>query len=96
VPPVRTPEARKSLFEPTITVKKRGMGLGLSIARKNALLMGGDITLIASTLGGAAFRVVLPQTIGDQPSAISHTRADASRSPLKPVLPHEHNLIADR
>jgi nitrogen fixation/metabolism regulation signal transduction histidine kinase len=31
-------EASKSLFEPTITFKKRGMGLGLSIARKNALL----------------------------------------------------------
>ncbi len=89
-------EARKSLFEPTISFKKRGMGLGLSIARKNALLMGGDITLIASTLGGAAFRVVLPQTVGDQPSAISHTRAEASRSPQKLVLPHEHNLIADR
>ena len=58
--------------------------------------MGGDITLIASTLGGAAFRVVLPQTVGDQPSAISQTRADVSRSPQKLVLPHEHNLIADR
>jgi nitrogen fixation/metabolism regulation signal transduction histidine kinase len=53
-------EASKSLFEPTITFKKRGMGLGLSIARKNALLNGGDIMLIESELGGAGFRVVLP------------------------------------
>jgi two-component system nitrogen regulation sensor histidine kinase NtrY len=52
--------ARKSLFQPTISFKKRGMGLGLSIARKSALLSGGDILLIAGELGGAGFRVVLP------------------------------------
>jgi len=53
-------ETARTLFEPTITFKKHGMGLGLSIARKNALLLGGDITLIAGELSGAAFRVVLP------------------------------------
>jgi two-component system, NtrC family, nitrogen regulation sensor histidine kinase NtrY len=53
-------EARLTLFEPTITFKKRGMGLGLSIARKNALLLGGDITLVKGELGGAGFRVTLP------------------------------------
>jgi signal transduction histidine kinase len=53
-------EARRTLFEPTITFKKRGMGLGLSIARKNALLLGGDITLVDGELGGAGFRVTLP------------------------------------
>ncbi len=52
--------ARKSLFQPTISFKKRGMGLGLSIARKSALLSGGDILLIAGELGGAGFRVMLP------------------------------------
>jgi len=53
-------EASQSLFEPAITFKKRGMGLGLSIARKNALVNGGDIMLVESELGGAGFRVVLP------------------------------------
>src|SRR4029079_15303559 len=53
-------EASRSLFEPTITFKKRGMGLGLSIARKSALMNGGDIMLVPGELGGAAFRVVLP------------------------------------
>lgn len=53
-------EAARTLFEPTITFKKHGMGLGLSIARKHALRMGGDLTLVAGTLGGAAFRVTLP------------------------------------
>jgi two-component system sensor kinase FixL len=53
-------EAARTLFEPTITFKKHGMGLGLSIAKKNALRMGGDLALVAGTLGGAAFRVTLP------------------------------------
>ena len=54
-------EASRTLFEPTITFKKSGMGLGLSIARKNVLLCGGDLTLIDGRLGGAGFRVVLPR-----------------------------------
>jgi two-component system sensor kinase FixL len=49
-----------TLFEPTISFKKNGMGLGLSIAKKNALASGGDISLIHGELGGAAFRVSLP------------------------------------
>jgi two-component system nitrogen regulation sensor histidine kinase NtrY len=52
--------ARSTLFEPTISFKRGGMGLGLSIARRSALLAGGDILLVQGELGGAAFRVVLP------------------------------------
>jgi nitrogen fixation/metabolism regulation signal transduction histidine kinase len=55
-------QARAFLFQPTITFKKRGMGLGLSIARKSALLSGGDIVLVKGELGGAGFRVLLPLT----------------------------------
>jgi two-component system, NtrC family, nitrogen regulation sensor histidine kinase NtrY len=53
-------EARRSLFEPSISFKKHGMGLGLSISRKNALLAGGDLQLIEGLLGGAGFRLILP------------------------------------
>jgi nitrogen fixation/metabolism regulation signal transduction histidine kinase len=53
-------EASATLFEPTITFKKDGMGLGLSIAKKNALLSGGDVSVVSGELGGAAFRVTLP------------------------------------
>jgi signal transduction histidine kinase len=53
-------QARESLFQPTISFKKRGMGLGLSIARRSALLCGGDIVVAKGELGGAAFRVLLP------------------------------------
>lgn len=52
-------DAGETLFEPTITFKKHGMGLGLSIARRNALLCGGDLTLTTGEIGGAAFRVTL-------------------------------------
>jgi|SRR5579871_431765 len=53
-------QARSTLFEPTISFKPGGMGLGLSIARKGALLSGGDILPVDGELGGAAFRVLLP------------------------------------
>ena len=53
-------QIRQSLFEPSISFKKGGMGLGLSISRKGALLTGGDIVLVKGELGGAAFRVLLP------------------------------------
>ena len=53
-------QIRQSLFQPSISFKKGGMGLGLSISRKGALLTGGDIVLVKGELGGAAFRVVLP------------------------------------
>ncbi|HZU24311.1 MAG TPA: HAMP domain-containing sensor histidine kinase, partial [Bryobacteraceae bacterium] len=60
--PGLTPLARSSLFEPTISFKQGGMGLGLSIARRGAVLSGGDIELIPGELGGAAFRVSLPRS----------------------------------
>ena len=53
-------EAAGTLFEPTITFKEGGMGLGLSIAKRHALLSGGDIVLIPGELRGAAFKVTLP------------------------------------
>ncbi len=53
-------QIKQSLFQPSISFKKGGMGLGLSISRKGALLTGGDIVLVKGELGGAAFRVLLP------------------------------------
>jgi signal transduction histidine kinase len=52
-------QARSSLFEPTISFKKGGMGLGLSIARRSALLCGGDLEPLDGELGGAGFRLRL-------------------------------------
>jgi two-component system nitrogen regulation sensor histidine kinase NtrY len=53
-------DAASTLFEPTITFKTHGMGLGLSIAKRHALLSGGDLVLIEGELGGAAFKVTVP------------------------------------
>jgi nitrogen fixation/metabolism regulation signal transduction histidine kinase len=53
-------QARRTLFQPAISFKKRGMGLGLSISRRSALLSGGDLQVIQGELGGAGFRVLLP------------------------------------
>jgi two-component system nitrogen regulation sensor histidine kinase NtrY len=53
-------DARRSLFEPSISFKKYGMGLGLSISRKNALVAGGDLLVVEGVIGGAGFRLELP------------------------------------
>ena len=57
-------QARSSLFEPTISFKKGGMGLGLSIARRSALLCGGDLEALEGELGGAGFRLRLAAVNG--------------------------------
>ena len=57
-------DAAATLFEPTITFKEGGMGLGLSIAKRDAIVSGGDIALIAGQLGGAAFGITLPNAVG--------------------------------
>jgi two-component system nitrogen regulation sensor histidine kinase NtrY len=71
--------ASRTLFEPTITFKKDGMGLGLSIARKNALVLGGDITLVKGELGGAGFRVTLPAA-QDSPSSGVRIQPDVTHA----------------
>jgi nitrogen fixation/metabolism regulation signal transduction histidine kinase len=67
--------ARSTLFEPAISFKKGGMGLGLSIARKSALACGGDLREIPSELPGAAFRADFPPYCQPDPTheeAYSH------------------------
>jgi C4-dicarboxylate-specific signal transduction histidine kinase len=73
--PGLSPHARSTLFEPTISFKKKGMGLGLSIARKSALLCGGDILLVKGELCGAGFRVLLPELKAPASEAPAHAWA---------------------
>jgi len=57
-------DAAATLFEPTITFKEGGMGLGLSIAKRDAVVSGGDLAMIPGQLGGAAFGITLPDSAG--------------------------------
>jgi two-component system, OmpR family, sensor kinase len=54
---------RATLFEPGVSTRSDGAGLGLGIARRVATSFGGEVTLDepAGTSGGAAFRVRLPR-----------------------------------
>jgi signal transduction histidine kinase len=53
---------RERIFEPFYTTKPdgKGTGLGLPIVRNIVDQHRGEITIAASDLGGAAFRVILP------------------------------------
>ena len=54
------PEMREQVFEPFVTTKARGGGLGLSIARRTAELHGGSLALVSPPDGGTLMRLTLP------------------------------------
>jgi signal transduction histidine kinase len=53
-------KVRDTLFDPFVTTKPRGMGLGLSLARKLIGVVGGELSYESSPKG-ATFRIVLPK-----------------------------------
>jgi signal transduction histidine kinase len=58
------PQARERLFEPGVSERAGGAGLGLGIARRVARSLGGDVTVqppAGGDLGGARFVVALPR-----------------------------------
>lgn len=55
------PSARARIFEPFVTTKPEGIGVGLAISRSIVLAAGGDICVDAGPGGGALFRVTLPR-----------------------------------
>lgn len=54
-------EIRESVFEPLVTTKAKGIGLGLTICRQIIERHGGGIELIDEDKPGAAFRIRLPR-----------------------------------
>lgn len=54
------PEIRSQLFEPFVTSKFDGMGLGLAISRSLLRSQGGELHLDPSCSGGARFLIELP------------------------------------
>jgi len=56
------PSIRNRLFEPLVTTKTRGIGLGLALVRRVAERHGGRIEAGRGELGGARFTLTLPRT----------------------------------
>jgi signal transduction histidine kinase len=52
---------RDRLFDPGVSSRRGGAGLGLGIARRLARSFGGEVELDPSDSGGASFRVRLPR-----------------------------------
>ena len=58
--PGLAPEVAANLFQPFVTTKRNGMGVGLSICRTIVEAHDGTIRAGASPGGGAAFHLTLP------------------------------------
>ncbi len=54
------PAIRRRLFEPLITTKANGVGLGLALVKRIAERHGGSVEYPDRPGGGARFTVVLP------------------------------------
>ena len=54
-------DQRDKIFEPFVTGKTRGTGLGLAVVRRIVELHGGTIEVLSAPGGGALFRVAIPK-----------------------------------
>jgi two-component system sensor histidine kinase HydH len=52
---------RDKIFEPFVTGKTRGTGLGLAVTKRIVELHGGAIAVLSNPGGGALFRVEIPK-----------------------------------
>lgn len=62
------PEIASQLFQPFITTKRQGMGVGLSISRTIIEAHGGTITVAANPGGGTMFILTLPAVTQEETS----------------------------
>lgn len=71
------PEIAGVMFDPYVTTKRDGTGLGLTIVKKIVMDHGGSIEAGKGTLGGARIKVVLPR----EGSAEQRAAAERSEGP---------------
>jgi two-component system sensor kinase FixL len=64
--PGLTPEVEEHLFQPFVTTKRHGMGVGLSICRTIVEAHGGRLWTEPTPGGGATFRFTVPSTAADE------------------------------
>lgn len=64
-----TPELETEIFQPFVTTKRTGVGLGLATSERFVRAHGGTLTLGTTELGGACFEVRLPETIEESSEA---------------------------
>jgi two-component system sensor kinase FixL len=62
-------EVAARLFQPFVTSKASGMGIGLSISRRIIEAHGGEISASRNDSGGATFRFTLPLAEKEVPDA---------------------------
>jgi len=62
----------KEVFQSFITFKEDGTGLGLSISKRIVESLGGKIVIKESSLGGAAFLILLPEKTFSNNESIKH------------------------
>src|SRR5262249_23325016 len=73
------PELKEQIFNPFVTTKKTGVGLGLAIVSKIVDAHGGSVKLISPPHQGACFRVTFPVGTEDEARAKNQNRVADKR-----------------